>query len=171
MWKICQKLWLTTRMLLTGEKLLILSCTDFTLAIATTAWVTFQNATALILWVHGSLLIWKSFHAHLQLLCSYTNWTWPVLLYILPGDKMFPNRIHCYILEHQNPTTNDFYHTHVVVPEQRDMCNSLKGSCNSPNCAPFGVLSNCINSAVGNLQNTRRDLYFMLCPEKHSRTE
>jgi hypothetical protein len=27
-----------------------------------------------------------------------------------------------------------FYHTHVVVPAQRDMCNSLKGSCHSPNC-------------------------------------
>ena len=119
--------------------------------------MTSQNASALILWVHWSRLIWKSFHAHLQ--CSSTNLTWAgfcsqyclslILLYfvlqdrkmrsgklsyILPGAKMFPNRIHCYVLEHQNPTTNDFYHTHVVVPEQRDMCNSLKGSCNSPNC-------------------------------------
>ena len=67
-------------------------------------------------------------------LARQENVQWPVILYILPGAKMFPNRIHCYVLEHQNPTTNDFYHTHVVVPAQRDMCNSLKGSCNSPNC-------------------------------------
>ena len=62
------------------------------------------------------------------------NVQWPVILYILPSSKMFPNRIHCYVLEHQNPKTNDFYHTHVFVPEQRELCNSLKGACNRPNC-------------------------------------
>ena len=69
-------------------------------------------------------------------LARQENVQWPVILYILPGAKMFQNRIHCYVLEHQNPlaTTNDFYHTHVVVPAQRDMCDSLKGSCHSPNC-------------------------------------
>ena len=41
---------------------------------------------------------------------------------------MFPNRIHCCVLEYHNPTINDFYHTHVVVPAQREQCNSLKGS-------------------------------------------
>ena len=51
-------------------------------------------------------------------LARQENVQWPVILYILPGAKMFPNRIHCYVLEHQNPTNNDFYHAHVVVPAQ-----------------------------------------------------
>ena len=54
-------------------------------------------------------------------LARQENVQWPIILFTLPGAKMLPNRIHCYVLEHQNPTTNDFYHTHVVVPEQREL--------------------------------------------------
>ena len=73
-------------------------------------------------------------HSPLFCLARQEHVQWPAILYILPSAKIFPNRIYCYVLEHQNPTTNDFYHTHVVVPAQRDMCNSLKGCCHSPNC-------------------------------------
>ena len=59
---------------------------------------------------------------------------WATILYVLPGVKMHPKCIHCNVLEYQNPTTNAFYHTHLVVPPQGDLCNSLRGSCACPYC-------------------------------------